>query len=118
MIAADIDECQGPNDCQQQCENTEGSYTCSCTEGFTLNIDSRSCVGKLLHTIIILCFNNYDVHTSSQMLMNAQCSVHVLKPALTPWDPSSVPVGQDLSCKMTHPLVKVILIQKSSYIVS
>lgn len=41
----DIDECNSTSDnrCQQKCENTEGSYQCSCMEGFRLNPDEVSC---------------------------------------------------------------------------
>ena len=46
LYFSDIDECDGVNDCQQLCQNTEGSYTCSCSEGFTLNSDNRTCNGK------------------------------------------------------------------------
>ena len=42
----DINECEGVNDCQQLCENTVGSYSCSCNEGFTLAEDGRNCTGK------------------------------------------------------------------------
>ena len=43
----DIDECSGINQCQQLCINTEGSFTCNCTEGFTLESDERNCTGKI-----------------------------------------------------------------------
>ncbi|EDW93781.2 uncharacterized protein LOC6533343 isoform X1 [Drosophila yakuba] len=47
----DINECdvEGPEDldnnaaCQQQCENTIGSFRCSCAEGYHLLEDQRSC---------------------------------------------------------------------------
>ena len=32
-----------PAPCQMTCENTEGSYICACTRGFTLNSDNFSC---------------------------------------------------------------------------
>ena len=48
VLCEDINECSGPNDCQQQCVNTEGSYNCSCVLGFTLNTDGRSCNGMIL----------------------------------------------------------------------
>ena len=41
----DIDECTMDIDgCEQICENTEGSYKCSCTKG-ELNTDGRNCTG-------------------------------------------------------------------------
>ncbi|XP_078064725.1 low-density lipoprotein receptor-related protein 1-like, partial [Mustelus asterias] len=32
--------------CSQTCTNTEGSYTCSCVEGYLLQPDNRSCKAK------------------------------------------------------------------------
>ena len=42
-----MDECSSVNDCQQECENAPGSYTCSCYEGFELSSDGKSCNGLL-----------------------------------------------------------------------
>ena len=43
----DINECSGvDNTCQQQCNNTEGSYLCSCQSGFHLNADGTTCSSK------------------------------------------------------------------------
>ncbi|KAH8339194.1 hypothetical protein KR074_006876 [Drosophila pseudoananassae] len=39
----DIDECQGDVSCQHRCENTIGSFRCSCLEGFHLLEDQLSC---------------------------------------------------------------------------
>lgn len=40
---SDINEClSGP--CDQTCTNTAGSFTCSCTDGFTLEADGTTCV--------------------------------------------------------------------------
>ena len=40
----DVNECiDGSNNCEQVCENTEGSFSCSCNSGFTLASDGRSC---------------------------------------------------------------------------
>ena len=47
----DINECASPetNDCDPnaECSNAEGSYTCSCNEGYTG--DGRNCTGTVLH---------------------------------------------------------------------
>ena len=44
----DIDECAANTDgCEQVCQDTPGSYTCSCQPGYTLNRDNRTCTGKL-----------------------------------------------------------------------
>ena len=50
----DINECNGVNDCQQMCQNTDGSYVCSCTDGFTLEADGRSCAGIHYSCIYII----------------------------------------------------------------
>ncbi|CAF1581398.1 unnamed protein product, partial [Rotaria sordida] len=40
----DINECtEDPNTCHQYCLNTNGSFICSCAEGFVLQLDGRSC---------------------------------------------------------------------------
>ena len=48
MLDTDIDECtEGTHQCQQNCHNTTGSYTCSCGPCYILGGDGRSCYGKL-----------------------------------------------------------------------
>lgn len=42
----DFDECTVYGTCSQTCSNTEGSYTCSCVEGYLLQPDNRSCKAK------------------------------------------------------------------------
>ena len=32
----------------QTCDNTDGSYHCSCWDGYELNSDGYSCYGKLI----------------------------------------------------------------------
>ena len=53
----DIDECQGVNNCDSNanCTNTQGSFTCSCQEGYSG--DGKSCSGEILfylHTNMFL----------------------------------------------------------------
>ncbi|KAI6647918.1 hypothetical protein LOD99_8379 [Oopsacas minuta] len=40
----DIDECSGFNNCQHQCENTQGSFHCTCKEGYQLASNGYDCV--------------------------------------------------------------------------
>ncbi|KAK6970572.1 mucin-like protein [Biomphalaria glabrata] len=41
---ADLDECNDTHTCQNQCTNTEGSYVCSCPDGYRLDkVDRHSC---------------------------------------------------------------------------
>ena len=45
----DIDECSGVNPCQQGCTNTQGSFMCSCEDGFLLDDDGSTCNRKELN---------------------------------------------------------------------
>lgn len=43
-VFSSLDECSlGTHGCQQQCSNTAGSYTCSCSSGYTLDSNGRTC---------------------------------------------------------------------------
>ena len=44
-LSVDINECEEYNDCHHSCNNTEGSYYCSCNVGFILSEDNRTCTG-------------------------------------------------------------------------
>ena len=37
FVHSDINECEGVNECDvnSECENTDGSYTCTCNPGYT-----------------------------------------------------------------------------------
>ena len=44
---SDINECALDLDgCDHNCTNTEGSFVCSCRDGFFLDEDERSCSGE------------------------------------------------------------------------
>ena len=44
----DIIECStGVNQCEQICQNTNGSYTCACRGGFRLKSDGLQCEGMV-----------------------------------------------------------------------
>ncbi len=46
LPVADEDECSRMNGgCEQLCNNTRGSFSCSCHPGYILDSDSRTCVG-------------------------------------------------------------------------
>ncbi|XP_067018681.1 adhesion G protein-coupled receptor E2-like isoform X4 [Acropora muricata] len=40
----DINECENGHACAQECTNTNGSYRCSCFDGFTMSDDGQSCI--------------------------------------------------------------------------
>ena len=45
-LCSDIDECLTDNGgCTQTCDNTEGSYQCSCWNGYELTSDGHTCTG-------------------------------------------------------------------------
>ncbi|XP_030836782.1 multiple epidermal growth factor-like domains protein 6 [Strongylocentrotus purpuratus] len=45
----DIDEClRDPTQCEHNCDNTEGSYECSCLHGFELDVDGHSCTPSFM----------------------------------------------------------------------
>ena len=50
----DINECDSPNPCEVQhpenrdCVNTEGGVACPCKPGYTYNVTSGSCEGRIL----------------------------------------------------------------------
>ena len=43
---SDINECDS-NVCTHSCTDTDGSYFCSCFNGFKLNADKKTCTGML-----------------------------------------------------------------------
>ena len=53
IVIIDFDECLngGLNGCKQLCINTPGSFTCDCNKGYRLNIDQRTCDGRVLANI-------------------------------------------------------------------
>ena len=56
LNCSDVNECAVNNgDCDHNCTNNQGSYTCSCKRGYTLQGDAKSCKGK--DNICIIRFN-------------------------------------------------------------
>lgn len=48
MPCVDVNECRYYHGvCAHKCENTEGSYRCSCTSGFQLSYDGTNCDGNV-----------------------------------------------------------------------
>ena len=55
-VLIDDDECAvGNAGCDHICNNTHGSYYCSCHHGYSLDTNSKTCTGKILtmHTSCI-----------------------------------------------------------------
>ena len=54
----DIDECaEQLDDCDQNCHNYNGSYSCSCNLGFRLNEDELHCDGNVYRKRGYLLYN-------------------------------------------------------------
>lgn len=49
---SDYDECQQRGRCQHKCHNTQGSFTCSCPDGYRLAANGRTCTGKIATCIL------------------------------------------------------------------
>ena len=71
-IFSDIDECESEDFyCEQICTNSDGSYTCSCRDGYILNDDDETCEGLYIKTMgrylsdIYSSFCIYDPHLAS-----------------------------------------------------
>ena len=76
LFPLDTDECSVVSPCNQTCLNTNGSFECSCWNGYLLNSDRRSCRGE----ISTYCYLLYVI--PNQTLMNVTIS-HVIKFAPT-----------------------------------
>ena len=56
----DTDECaEGTHECQHVCNNTPGSFHCSCFNGYQLNNDSSTCSGKPTSPYMVIIVNRY-----------------------------------------------------------
>ena len=61
IFYSDIDECvQGLAVCSQKCNNTVGSYFCTCMDGYELESDNHTCTGDQ---------NNYVCRMSQHNMM-------------------------------------------------
>ena len=69
----DIDECEAGTDmCEQNCQDTLGSYACGCDPGYILNADGRTCTGMSSHVA------TYMWHVVTCMWLVVTCShMHV-----------------------------------------
>lgn len=47
-MLTDNNECDdGSASCDHNCQNTVGSYRCTCRQGYILNMDGKSCKGNV-----------------------------------------------------------------------
>jgi predicted SprT family Zn-dependent metalloprotease len=66
MVAIDIDECSiQVDECDHNCNNTLGSYTCSCNDGYILDRNGlQQCNGKYVAITLNYCFPSIHVLSS------------------------------------------------------
>lgn len=58
FLNTDVDECVDSNGgCAQICNNTVGSFSCECNEGYLVNSDELSCDGKRFKATMTVCFS-------------------------------------------------------------
>ena len=69
--------------CDQVCSNTEGSYTCSCQQGYKLTTDNH-CIGKICIMMAVLTFY-VSLHTCTCV----QTSMSALQPMTASKDVST-----------------------------
>ena len=51
FLCVDVDECAGgTSNCSQLCNNTLGSYECSCNIGYMLDSNGFTCSGTCMYT--------------------------------------------------------------------
>ena len=55
FLFKDVDECISPldNECEQLCENTMGSYVCSCRKGYN-QVGKTKCTGKHAFVVVLI----------------------------------------------------------------
>ena len=65
----DTDECAtvSPCDANATCNNTEGSYTCSCDSGFSG--DGILCIGKRFHWFDVLTMHKKLINNLSEIIL-------------------------------------------------
>ena len=75
IILLDIDECaHNISGCNQKCNNTIGSYFCSCYLGYQLDKDNETCIGN--HSISL--FNKYScLHFLIILLDIDECALNI-----------------------------------------
>ena len=82
--------------CQQICTNKVGSFSCSCTEGYELQMDNIRCQGELATPYkLIGCLENYQQPSMSGNVLNT------IKRRFYAWD---------LLCEWSASLIKLIIV--------
>jgi hypothetical protein len=62
----DIDECKsGSSGCDHKCLNTPGTYHCECNDGFYLDTNNRTCIGRFCITPKCTIFSARNIWTNT-----------------------------------------------------
>ena len=57
----DINECvNGNHGCSHDCNNNDGSFTCTCPSGYTLMADLQTCIGKSITAQVCFIYKLYN----------------------------------------------------------
>ena len=66
VVYADINECLEDNGgCNQFCNNTnDGSYFCTCKDGYLLDVDDKGCLRKFLMFVCLQRHTGYKPYIS------------------------------------------------------
>ena len=56
---SDVNECSGNHGCSHGCQNTVGSYQCTCPNGYSLSSNQRTCAGNCFMHLHDHNVNNY-----------------------------------------------------------
>ena len=72
-ILSDTDEC-AKTPCDHTCTNTDGSFTCSCNNGYELDENGRSCNGMYTMLIIISCSLLYILCIDIDECLSGPCT--------------------------------------------
>ena len=58
---SDVDECvEGFDGCGHNCTNTNGSYFCTCLDGYELDADNQTCTGNDYTSVHRLTMGHYS----------------------------------------------------------
>ncbi len=88
VVFSDFNECEVDGTCSQECHNTNGSYHCSCVEGYQLKVDGRGCkaLGACAYgclfvvTLVLMSKRLIQIFTASHLAL-----VGIVFPWCSPW---------------------------------
>ena len=83
MLCIDINECGEDNGgCNQTCLNIDGSFECSCNDGYKLDANGRTCSGKYCLICIIVLYPIQISMNVMKMMVGVETVASTLKEAM------------------------------------